>query len=475
MKVALVIPRVSNMAVIPSLGLGYLAGMMRQSGVEFKLFHCGKDKLGTHEIVGLLDAGRFDIAGIQSLTYFHRKAVDIAKGVKARRPSTLVVTGGAHASGVREMALAEEPSFDFGFAGEAETGFTEFIKQVGGGNMSPENIPGLIWRDGGRCVSNNIQSTRDLDSLPMPPWDLINPKSYPHQAYGIFPPGFPVAPVIFSRGCNYNCSFCAGRSISGPGVRYRSVENMMDEITYLHNELRINTFAFLDQNITANKVSIMNLCAALIKAGMGLKWYCPNGVHLDSLDDEILGAMRAAGCESLTVGVESASEKSLAALNRAPALDNLRHRIDSIKKHGIKVTGNFIIGLPDEHLRDFNKTIATSLRLNLDRAQFAFFVPFPGTSLFSKYFPSPEPGSVNWDAFDINVPAFVKNVPAFTAWIAVLSALVFFYLRPGVMYKNIRDLKSPGHIYFILARISVIPMNMMKWGLRGFKAYTRER
>jgi len=463
MKIALVIPKVSNMAIVPNLGMGYLAASLLRSGFYVEIFHCARDNLKPREVAQKIQADRIDVIGIQSLSFFHNKAVETAKWIKYLAPNSIVVTGGPHASGVREIALDENSEFDYGFAGEAEIGFTEFIKQIEGGELFPETIPGLIWRNDNHILSNEIQVVRNLDKLPMPPWDMMNPWNYPQQAHGMFPPDFPVAPLIFSRGCNHNCAYCATRSISGPGIRYRSFENTMDEIKYIYNEFRVRTFAFLDQNITASKKKILSLCNAIAEFNLDIKWYCPNGVRLDSLDDEVLEIMRATGCTSLTVGIETASNNSLEAMNREKFEGELREKINLIRKHRIKVTGNFIIGLPNETFRDFRNTILQAVKLPLNRAQYAFFVPFPGTRLFKEYFPDQKQVDISWSAFDVTMPTFIKTASKSLSWFVMLSAFIFFYIRPGIMFDNIRDIKSASHLRFILSRITKIATDPLKW------------
>ncbi|MEW5946522.1 MAG: radical SAM protein [bacterium] len=469
MRIALVIPKVTNMAIVPNLGLGYLAASLLENGFGVEIFHCGRDNLSPRELARKIRDGRFNITGIQSLSFFHDRAAEVSKRIKSTAPGSMIVVGGPHASGVRDGLLTGDGAFDYGFAGEAEIGFTEFVRQAAGGGPSAEDIPGLIWRDGGSVFCNDIKVVRNLDALPMPPWNMMDPNTYPQQAHGMFPPDFPVAPMIFSRGCNYNCAFCASRAISGAGIRYRSVENTMREIEYIYNELRISAIAFLDQNPAASRKNILQLCAAIAGSDMKIKWYCPNGVRLDSLDGDVLEIMRAAGCVSLTVGIESASEESLKAVNREPVSDEIRHKLALIRKHRIKVTGNFIIGLPNETLRDFKNIILKAVRLPLNRVQYAFFVPFPGTALFKAYFPDPEHADIDWSTFDVTMPSHVRTVPKALAWFVMMTAFALFYIRPGIMLDNIRDIKSAGHLRFILSRILKIASDPVKWMIRRKK------
>jgi len=451
MKVALVFPRETNMATVPNLGLGYLSAVISREGFENRIYHCAKERLDPAGLAASLLEFRPDVVGLQSYSFFHNKARRAAAVVKSSLPDAKIVIGGPHASGLPHSVLSEEPAFDFGFSGEAEIGFPALLRLLTGDGTDERTIPGLIWRDGGTINANPQQSVKDLDLLPFPAWDKMDVKGYPHHAHGVFAPGFPVVPMAYSRGCNYNCSYCAARTISGPGVRYRSPENMIKEIEYVYCELGVKVASFVDQNLTANREAAMRLCYGLIKSGFNLKWYCPNGVYLDSLDDELLEKMSAAGCESIAVGIESASSGSLKSLGRkALDLKDVREKLLMIKKRGIGVTGNFMFGLPGEDEKDFRNTFSAALKLPLDRAQFAFFAPFPGTRFFSDRFPD---STADWDDFNVIAPNFIAAPLRNKARLLMVSAFLFFYARPAVFWRNLREIRSARHAAFVLSKI----------------------
>jgi anaerobic magnesium-protoporphyrin IX monomethyl ester cyclase len=100
----------------------------------------------------------------------------------------------------------------------------------------PQDVHGIAFREDNSVQVRDAVLEDDLDWLPLPAWDLMNPLNYPDEAAGIFVPAFPAAPVMLSRGCSFKCAYCGCRYISGTRIRYRPVESILEEIDLLERD-----------------------------------------------------------------------------------------------------------------------------------------------------------------------------------------------------------------------------------------------
>ena len=170
-------------------------------------------------------------------------------------------------------------------------------------------INNIAFRDAVKGITvNTVKLCEDLDSIPNPAWDLIDPRTYPISPHGTFSKSYPVAPIITSRGCPYLCTFCAGFKSTGRKLRRRSVKMVLDEINYLYRVYGVREFHIEDDNFTLQKEYVMEFTDSLCSSGLKIWWACPNGIRADRLDKEMLLSMERSGCYSFGLGIESGSQ-----------------------------------------------------------------------------------------------------------------------------------------------------------------------
>jgi magnesium-protoporphyrin IX monomethyl ester (oxidative) cyclase len=190
-------------------------------------------------------------------------------------------------------------------------------------------------------------------------------------------------PIVTSRGCPAKCYFCASTNIWGNQYRYRSAENIIDELKQLKQEYNIEEFQVQDDNFTMNKKRTLSVCRML--KDLNLYWSMPNGVALWALDEERIKAMSEAGCYYVIAAIESGNQRVLNDVVRKPL--NLTKGIEickTIKRYNIKLAGFFIIGFPDEKLEEVKDTFDYALKCDLDLASFSFATPLPSTDLWKQ-------------------------------------------------------------------------------------------
>lgn len=455
MRVLLVKPYNLSDHIQPSLGLGYLATSLRLRH-DVKIIDCIKDNIRLESLSNHIRRFNPDILGMQCYTFnldFVRKSFAAAKEIN---PKVINITGGPHPSAVPVETLASLGGLvDFVFQGEAEIGFPLLLDKVEKGidSGSLKDVPGLAWRENGIVNLNKQDYPDNLDALGLPAWDLIHPESYPEAQHGAFFKNFPIAPIMITRGCPYSCTFCAGGLISGKKIRKRSIENVIKEIRMLYDDYGIREFHIVDDNFTVDKKYAKELLNKIIELSLDISLATPNGLRVDSLDEELLGLFKRAGLYIISLGIESGSDRMLELMKKDLTVAKIRKVVNTIRNFNIDIAGFFIMGLPQETIYDIRKTVKLSLELDLVRANFFTYLPFPGTESYRNLEKNGELNNVDWERFYFMsapyVPAgltreMLKNLQR--------EAFLRFYLRPKVLIKNILSIKSIRHLYFLLKR-----------------------
>ena len=454
MNVLLVTPANRSYVVMPSLGLGYLAAVARGAGHSVEILNCLKERI-THEgFAKHLQGRRYDVAGFQLFSYDMNSLKKHLSAVKAAYSGTVTVAGGAHPSGDPKGTLADLPDLDFAFQGEAEIGFPMFLERFRNGGADLSDIPGLVYRRGGEVLVNPAANVEDLDSIPMPAWDLIVPESYPEAPHGAFTRQFPTAPIVITRGCPFQCTFCAGKCITGPKVRKRSVDAVIEELLYLRRR-GIREFHIEDENFTAHWKLVESFCDRLMTKGLGMSWSLPSGVRIDSLKPEMVKTMEKAGCYSLALGIEFGTQRIMDLTKKRLTIELVREKLEYFKGTDIKTTGFFLFGIPGETLDEMRQTARFALELPIDRAQFNNFMPLPGSELWDRLSAEGKIRDIDWDKFFVHDVAYADDgIRPEDIKRLQRNAYLRFYLRPRILAGLAREIRSPRHLRFLLRRFT---------------------
>lgn len=453
MKVLLVNPwslKKFNVIVIPNISLGYLAASLMKEGHEVEIFDCVRDRVDVEAFENYIKDRKYDLIGFSLFTTYVGAVKKYTEAIKKHHPDTFTTCGGPHAVLEPVETLEILTCIDFSFRGEAEHGVCQLAKLIET-EKDPltsdklKNVDNLVWRGfDGKVVCNPRVMIDDLDSLPYPPWEIMSPNNYPLAPIGVFSKRKRVAPIIATRGCPYPCTFCAAGKMSGKKMRSRSVENILEEIRLLVNEHGVEEINILDDNFTLQHKLVEDFCHGLIDNDIKINWSCPNGVRLDTLDEELLKLMERAGCYSFGVGIEWGTAKMLKVTKKCVSLETIREKTDLIKRvTKIKVTGFFMLGHPEETIEEVEETINFACSLNIDRANFFNFSPFPGIVEYDKL---KREGKVikNWyDSLYINSVVYTpKNISKKDLVRLQRKAFWKFYTRPRILINILREIKS---------------------------------
>ena len=457
MKILLVNPKLRLDNILPVLGLGYLANAIKEKH-EVKILDCMKEDFSLDDYARYLENYKPDVVGIQCFTYDIYVVADYLKQTRRILPEAITIIGGPHPTAMPEESMSYfGNTLDYAFRAEAEEGLPELLELIESKSVLSDNlskVKNLIWRNGDIIVANPITYIPDVGKLGMPAWEFMPPDSYPKSPFSAFYKKFPVAPIITSRGCPYDCIYCQAGLMSGTHMRYRPVSLVIEEIRYLQRTFGVKEFQIIDDNFTLNRKYVMDFCNALARNNMDILWSCPNGVRLDTLNDEMIEAMKASGCYVISVGIESGSDRVLHFIKKQETVSVIREKVAMIQKHDIDVIGFFMLGFPTETTAEMKQTIKLSKELGLLRAIFFLFHPLPGTELYGLLEHTGELKGINYDANSFAEVAYaprgftkkqLKNIQR--------RAFLGFYLRPKQFLNLAFNIKSLNHFKFIIKRV----------------------
>ena len=378
MRIALISPKWNKKANdYPPLGLGYLAAVLEHAHHQVQIFDCSLDPNSTPES-DVQQVKAFDphLVGITAMTSVYHSALETATLLKAYLGRPIVI-GGPHATMCPERILTESPVIDYVVRGEGEETIVELVEALGG-DRGPGSVKGLTYRVRGEIVSNaDRELIADLDALPFPARHLFDP-----QRYGLrTPEGQPMATILSSRGCPYNCSYCF-KGIVGRTYRQRSPENIIAEVRQVIDEYGIRNFYFIDDLFTIDSRRLEAITEGLNTQKLDIHWQCLGRV--DRVNAEILRKMYAAGCRRIHYGIESGNQEVLQRISKSIKLEQVRQAARWAKEAGIQVKGYFMLGLPGDTEETMQQTIDLAVELDLDEAMFSLTTPFPGTRLWDE-------------------------------------------------------------------------------------------
>jgi anaerobic magnesium-protoporphyrin IX monomethyl ester cyclase len=364
----------------PPLGLGYLAGILRAHGHRVDILDCAIMKDSYSKILSRVKAMNPDVVGITALSAYYSEMRRLAKML--RKIEIPVILGGIHVSALPENSLRECRA-DYIVVGEGELTTLELMDKWQE-RKTRNQIRGIAYLEGNQFKLNAPRELiPNLDELPFPAWDLINPLKYPPIPHGYTLKRYPAAPILTTRGCPYSCSYCASTQFWGLRFRRRSAQNIGDEIEYLVNKFKIREIHIWDDNFTLIRKHVVEFCREILQRKLDLTFVCANGVRIDSLNKELLTLMRRTGFYSLVFAIESGSQKILARANKKIDLKVVPPMVKEAKKLGFHLPAFFMFGFPGETYRTARQTIQFAKSLPLDRIAFFLVRPLPGSKLFT--------------------------------------------------------------------------------------------
>lgn len=453
------------------MGLGYLASVVENMGIEVRILDClirGWDHeekvndrlikvgLSDDEIEHFIREFKPDLVGIncqfsrQYKIYHH--LLDLVKRIP---PECITIAGGPHVT-VCPTEILKDPNCDFILIGEAEESFKDLIQALIQGT-DLHSIDGLGWKSNGDMILNDKQKwITDLDSIAFPAYHIMELENY----FGL-PASHGMrhrkrfSPIITSRGCPAKCTFCSAYKVWGRRYRLRSVDNVLEEMRMLREKYGIEELMFEDDNVTANPKRAKELFSRMIEEDFNFIWDTPNGVGVWSIDEEMLDLMKKSGCIRLNFPVESGSQYILDNIIQKPLKLT---KVVKLAKYCRKINLNYgmflVIGMPGEKLNDMWTSIRFAAYCGCYDPHISVATPYPGTKLFEECM---EKGYFyqKFTLDDLFIRSFMIRTPEWDErHLRKILLMGYIYLKCHELFQNplyflreiIQKLKNPHHM-----------------------------
>jgi anaerobic magnesium-protoporphyrin IX monomethyl ester cyclase len=369
---------------MPPLGLLSIGAVLEREGIEVEVVPADVLKLNWRAVESKVRDGRPDIVGVTSTTENRFQSFDLVRRAKRARPQALTVMGGPHASMAAEDALDHIPELDVVVRGEGEETTLDLCRalerkrEING----ISHVSGISYRSNGRVVTNPPRSPIfNLDGLPFPAFHLIPFEKYNFQ---VEVPGrgrLPAVNIMTSRGCPFNCNFCATPINWGRAVRTRSPQNVVREIESHIERSGVRVVHFYDDTFNLSHRRMDELSNLILERKLPIFWQCE--IRIDLINKAQLAKMKEAGLFYVSFGVEAGSERVRNAIvNKKVRLRDFENVVTWCRELEIIPNAFFIFSHPTETWDEAQETIRLIERYkDVVEASVAILHVYPGTPL----------------------------------------------------------------------------------------------
>jgi radical SAM superfamily enzyme YgiQ (UPF0313 family) len=376
----------------------YLAAVLEQDGYEIKIIDCPVCKIDHGKLRAELSSFEPNLIGISSITPTITSALQSARVAKEACPDSKVIMGGPHATFMDKQILSQEAAVDIVVRGEGEQTLLYLAQHL----LNSENlgeINGITFRNSNGQImqTSDRPFIQNLDELPYPAYKYL-----PLKKYRVF--GKTDLPIMTSRGCPYQCSFCVASQMFGGEYRTRSPKKVVDELELLRDVHGADGVSFCDDTLTLDRKRTLEICEEIKNRKIGLPWGCQTRV--DQVPKEVLVKMREANCQLIHFGVESGCQKILDAVRKRISIEQCGEAIKWAKEEGIFAAVTAIIGYPGETKDTVKQTLDLIRRLEPDDAWLCTATPYPGTELRALVESMGWKMSEDWSLYNMAQPVF---------------------------------------------------------------------
>ncbi|MFH1771959.1 MAG: radical SAM protein [Candidatus Omnitrophota bacterium] len=386
---------VSISAIEPPLWLGLIAAFVRRKGFSVKIIDADALGWGPQDAVEkiieynphLAVIGVLGATPSASSTPKMPAVSNILNILKSKSSNIKTMLYGIHPSALPERTLKEEKA-DFICRGEGFKTIIKFLEIIRSGDkVYGSDIKGLWYmKDSGVVSGGWSELVENLDELPFAAWDLLPMEKYrAHNwhCFGRLDKRQPYAVIYTSLGCPFNCVYCNIHALYNgtPGIRFRSITNVVEEIDFLVKNYRVQNIKILDELFVCKEGRVTEFCDLIIPREYGLNIWAY--ARIDTVNDKMLKKMKQAGINWLAYGIEAGNSNVRRSVMKGNlGQDIIKKVVDMTHRAGIHIVANFVFGLPEDDFQSMKETLDLAKELNCEYTNFYAAMAYPGSQLY---------------------------------------------------------------------------------------------
>ncbi len=350
------------------------AAVLRDAGYSVSYFHCPTQRMDLKMTKDAIASNRPDAIVIQ----IEHINVNVSEDISAfaRTQDIVVIWVGPFVTALFESEIKKD-CVDFILRKEWDISTKELLNFLRD-KLPLADVKGLAWKSNGEVkINSDIELIHDLDSLPIPAYDLVDLSKFYESAFI----RFPAATMITSRGCPNYCVFCSyPQTIYSRTYRPMSPARVFREVELLVKNFGVKEIRFDDDTFNIDVQRSIDICKLIFDARFDLVFSIQSRAHL--MTDELAHWLKKAGCRMVLFGVESGNEEILSKMKKGTTKDQIREGVRITKRHGIDVLNSVMLGFYWDTKETVEQTVQFAFELNAEFTQMSVPTPLPGTEYY---------------------------------------------------------------------------------------------
>lgn len=405
-----VVRLVQARSTCPPIGVAYLAGSLRAAGHQVEVIDAVGEAIfqikpydgGQNFFHGLTIEDTVerispdtDYIGVSCMFSIEWPFVrQVLREIRRRFPHKPIIIGGEHVTATADWIMKVEPEVDYCVLGEGEANLVRLVGALEAGD-DPTNLPGVVSRPKPHKPARTGPVDRYLlglrirtvDDIPLPAWDLMPISAYIDNGFGYGVERGRNMPMLATRGCPYQCTFCSSPQMWSTKWVARDPKLVLDEMEGYIAKYGAENFSFYDLTAIVKRDWIITFCKLILERDLKFTWQLPSGTRSEAIDAEVSGLLYATGCRNMNYAPESGSKRTLKRIKKMVDLGEMKKSMRAGVKQGLVIKSNTIVGFPGETHKDIwltLKWLAEIAVIGVHEATITEYIPYPGTEIYDE-------------------------------------------------------------------------------------------
>lgn len=391
MKILFINPalRPNNPKCVPNVGLVYVASAVERAGIDLEIIDIDAHRFSEEQIEKQIRTKRYDAVGIGTLVSGYKWVKNVANVIKKHKPNVPIIVGNTLGTSVPELLL-QKASVDICCLGEGDETIVDILSAINDGRALA-TVNGIMFIQDGEVYKTTPRPViQEIDLIPFPNYDLFDIEIYLKKSkyfvpsHGMLDIPFDeliAFPVNTTRGCPHKCTFCF-HAFKNERYRWRSPENIVQEMRLLKSKYNINFIHFWDELTFSGKKQSKRFVDVLLAENLDIYWIASCRAGLLKEDDyPLIEKYKKARCHGLTFALENANEDIRRAMNKKNSVESFINQCHILKRAEINTFNQVIFGYPQETLSTISETFEVLRKCKI-YPSVGYLLPLPGTPMF---------------------------------------------------------------------------------------------